>query len=83
MSDMSQTMGRFGRMDLDRWISLGYVGRYRVLLNDGDITYKCRWFDDHEGRAECLKEPIEIDIDGGADVEYLHGKITVVPVEGK
>jgi len=76
---------KYGAVDVDRWRRLGLAGG-RVLLGDVDITDRCRWFNDLQGRAECVvldefghqqRNPAGDDV----LVEILEGRIAVIPPE--
>ena len=69
-------MGKLGQMTLQRWFDEGHFGK-RVFLDGVDITDRCRSFDDQEGIAVLLKEPIEIDEDDQPEIETRQGHIVV------
>lgn len=78
------TPRKFGAVDFERWRKLGLMGG-RVLVDGVDVTDRCRWFNDINGRAECyaLNEQGRPFVrDDAAEIEILHGHIEIVLPDG-
>lgn len=72
---------KYGAVDVERWRALGLVGG-RVLVAGQDITDRCRWFNDLQGRAEVLvlDELGQAQVAGDdVRVEILEGPVEVIP----
>lgn len=75
---ISATVG-YGYVDVERWASMGFIGKRNVLCNGVDITNDCRWFDDRAGEAEVLRR----DSDGRAYLSESHDGPAVTVLKGR
>ena len=69
----------YGRMNVDRWIAEGHMGKKRVFVNGVDVTDRCFEFDDEAGWAHCYTQipPVLNDTMNDTRKEIVEGVVEV------